>query len=322
MLADFHAKILRIPCARTLSLISIALLAAAPLTQAATAGVETRAAKPERISLFPAFRNAVPVLIYHRLESAHDGYSVSPDDFASQMRRLHELGFEAITLDRYVAFMRGKNVSLPQRPILITFDDGYVSAWESADPILARYGWAAAMYVPTAAVGRPGHLTWTQLRQMQASGRWQVDEHAGTGHRLIRIDAAGRMGPFYANERWTNGRQESFAHYKRRVARDIRQGEALLANKVPGVAHDTFAVPFNNYGQYGTNDRRIEPWLVRYLEKNFAVAFVQHDHRFATPGQRFANRIGIGSNCDAKELEMRLRDGLARLKKAAARRTG
>ena len=322
MLAHFNAETLRATRARTLTVISVALLVSALLTAPIAGGAEARAAKPKRMSLFPAFRNAVPVLIYHRVESAHGGYSVSPGEFAAQMRRLHELGFEAITLERYVAFMRGKDVSLPQRPILITFDDGYVSAWENADPVLARYGWAAAMYVPTAAVGRGGHLTWTQLRQMQASGRWQVDEHAGSGHVLIRTDAAGRMGPFYANERWANGRRESFAHYRRRAARDIQQGAALLAKNVPDSAHDTFAVPFNNYGQFGTNDRRIAPWLVRYLKANFAVAFVQHDHRLATPGQRFANRIGVGSNCDANQLEVRLRDGLARLKKTAARHTG
>jgi biofilm PGA synthesis lipoprotein PgaB len=55
-----------------------------------------------------------------------------------------------------VRFIQGESVELPPRPILITFDDGYVYQWENADQVLARYGWSAALYVPTAFVGRPG----------------------------------------------------------------------------------------------------------------------------------------------------------------------
>jgi peptidoglycan/xylan/chitin deacetylase (PgdA/CDA1 family) len=267
----------------------------------------------------PSLDRVVPVLLYHRLLDRHDGYSVGPAAFDAQLQRLHELGFKAITLDRYVAFMRGENVDLPRRPILITFDDGYISAWTTADKALARYGYTAAMYVSTGSIGRPGHLTWGQLKQMQASGRWRIDEHAGNGHVLVTIDAAGRRGPFYANELWARGRRESFAHYRRRVAADIERGATLLARHLPdGSSYDTFAVPYGNHGQYQSNDQRIEPWLRRHLNARFAVTFVQHDHSFTRPGQRFANRLTVGSRWDADTLEMRLLQGLEQLKAAAA----
>jgi hypothetical protein len=219
--------------------------------------------------------------------------------------------------DTYVRFIRGEPVDLPPRPILITFDDGYISSFEVADPLLARYGWHATIYVITAVVGHPGRLSWSQLQQMQASGRWDIDEHAGDGHVLVTIDAAGRRLPFYANEIWADGRQESFAHYRQRVSRDIELGLATLARNISGWAsHGTFAVPFNNYGQNGSNDPRIEPWMSSYLRARFSVIFVQHDDSFGTPGPGFENRVHVPGTWTADTLETHLRLGAGQLKHA------
>jgi peptidoglycan/xylan/chitin deacetylase (PgdA/CDA1 family) len=265
---------------------------------------------------FPAFGGAVPVLLYHRVAAGHGGYRVAPASFDAQLRRLHELGFQAITLDQFVRFARGEAVDLPQRPILLTFDDGYASAWKHADPLLARYGWTAAMYIATGLVGRPGFVTWAELREVQRSERWQIDEHAGDGHVLIAAGAAGRRLPFYASVHWANGRRERFAHYRRRVTRDVELASTTLAQRLPGwTGHGTFAVPFNNYGQNGSNDRRIAPWLGGYLTRRFAAVFVQRDDGFAVPGNVVANRIAVASGWDADALEGHLRRGLAQLKR-------
>lgn len=261
-----------------------------------------------RGKLFPAFARAVPVLLYHRVTADPD--AVAPAVFAAQLRRLHELGFQTITLDRYVRFMRGQAVIMPPRPILITFDDATASALANADPVLERYGWTAAMYVPTALVGLPGRLTWGQLRRMQA-GRWQIDEHAGDGHVFVQVDAQGARRPYYANEVWADGAQETFDRYKLRVSGDIAHGAAQLAGSLPGWrSHGTFAIPYGDFGNHGSNDSRIEPWLSRYLSTHFAVSFVEGSDNFTTPHQAFANRIGVGSNMTASKLEQRLLSGL------------
>ena len=260
---------------------------------------------------FPRFDGAVPVLLYHGL--ARGG--ATPAAFDAQMRRLHALGFEPITLGRYVHFIRGDAVDLPQRPILITFDDAFLSSWTVADPVLARYGWSAAMYVPTGLVGLPGRMTWRRLRQAESSGRWQIDEHAGDGHVMSTVDAAGRRASFYANELWTNGRQETFAHYKERVSGDIRKGRTVLTRNLPGwISHGSFAVPFGNYGQMGSNDPRIEPWLKSFLESRFVVFFAHGDNVFTTPGPGVANRLRVAPGWNAQTLETQLRRGLHRLR--------
>lgn len=259
--------------------------------------------------LFPRYGAAVPVLLYHRILPG-DGRGVSVASFEAQMRRLHDTGFEAITLDQYIRFIRGDTVDLPSRPILLTFDDADVSALRRADPVLARYGWSAVLYVPTGAVGLPGRLSWSELRQMQASGRWELEEHAGDGHIVVPVDAAGRRKPYYANELWTNGAQESFAHYVRRVRDDIALGQALLSRNLPGfVPHRSFAVPFGDYGQRGSNDPRIEPWFSGYLEANFSVVFVQRGDEFTVAGRGFANRITVSSSWGAAALQSHLLRG-------------
>jgi biofilm PGA synthesis lipoprotein PgaB len=256
----------------------------------------------------------VPVLLYHRLVHSTNGYGVAPADFAAEMQRLHDLGFQAISLDQYVRFIRGRPVDLPPRPILITFDDGYISSFKVADPILTRYGWNATILIPTGAIGIPGRLSWDELAHMQETGHWQIDEHAGDGHVYVTVDSSGRRGPFYANEIWANGAQESFRHYRRRVARDIELGRRMLARHIPGwSAHGTFAVPFNNYGQHGSNDPRIAPWLGRFLKTHFAATFVQEGDVFSTPGPGLQNRIGVPGGWDASTLEGHLLAGRAHL---------
>ena len=291
-------------------IVSAFVVAAVVMASATALGASPPGRSTSARSLFPRFDGGVPVLLYHRLTPSINGYGVAPADFDAQMQRLHDLGFETVSLDQYVRFIRGDAVELPPRPILITFDDGYLSALTVADPLLARYGWTAAIYIPTGAVGLPGRLTWDQLRQMEASGRWQVDEHAGDGHVLVTIDAAGRRLPFYSSEVWADGKQESFEEYKRRVSSDVKRGLATLSRNIPGWAsHDTFAVPFNNYGQNGSNDPRIEPWLGTYLKAHFTAVFVQRDDRFTAPGPGFQNRIHVPGTWTADTLEAHLRNG-------------
>src|SRR5215218_877228 len=103
-----------------------------PLLRPASVGAHGKAHR-----LFPRFAGAVPVLVYHRLVTADEGPGVAPAVFEAQLRRLHDLGFEAITLNQYVRFIRGDAVELPERPVLITFDDGFASALASADAVLA-----------------------------------------------------------------------------------------------------------------------------------------------------------------------------------------
>ena len=111
------------------------------------------------------------------------------------MSMLARDGFHAISIAQYARFAGGDIAELPNRPILITFDDGLLDSYQGADAVLERYGLRATMFVITANAdaAEPGYLSWPQLRAMAASGRWDLQEHAHAGH--VRIPPAPAAGP-------------------------------------------------------------------------------------------------------------------------------
>ncbi len=231
-----------------------------------------------RYTPLEAHPDAVPVLTYHGINAKRDGYSVDPRTFAKQMALLRRLGFRSLSIEQYVNFLRGDRRGLPQRPVLITFDDGRLDSFRGADRVLRRYGFRATMFVIPGSITRdnPFYLSWKELRGMEDSGRWDLQEHAGKGHYLVSHDAAGHTGPFYAYRRWTrSGGIESIADWEQRVTTDIFAGRQALADHLPRFQPLTFAVPYGNYGQRNTNDPRIPEIMRAFLERQFEAIFVQ-----------------------------------------------
>jgi peptidoglycan/xylan/chitin deacetylase (PgdA/CDA1 family) len=82
---------------------------------------------------------------------------LSPQRFESQLRLLLRQGFSAITAATWLAAL-AEGASLPPRPVLLTFDDGYRDLAEHAFPSLQRLGWSATVFVSTSTVG--GRSEW------------------------------------------------------------------------------------------------------------------------------------------------------------------
>ena len=134
----------------------------------------------------------IPILTYHQV--AEDNVR-SPDstcardytyrsDFIAQMECLAAKGFTPVTHEEVYHWLTGQP-SLPDRPIMITFDDGRLNVLENAFPVLASLGWRATVYVITAlASGRSarGHaldvpsMTWDHLKVLRDAG-WTIGSH-------------------------------------------------------------------------------------------------------------------------------------------------
>ena len=231
-----------------------------------------------RYKPLPAHPEAVPVLTYHGIDDKQDGYSVDQKTFAKQMALLRRMGLRSLSIEQYVRFLRGERAGLPRRPVLITFDDGRLDSFRGADRVLQRYGFRATMFVIAGAISRdnPFYLSWKELRGMEDSGRWDLQEHAGKGHYLVNYDAAGDTGPFYAFRRYTRSAGiEPIADWEQRVMTDIFAGRAALADHLPRFQPLTFAVPYGNYGQRKTNDPRIPEIMRAFLQRQFEAVFVQ-----------------------------------------------
>lgn len=112
----------------------------------------------------------VPILNYHKVDYYNHALSLSPEQFDEQMAYLAKEGYQTISPDRLMAYLNyGRK--LPEKPILITFDDGYADNYIYAYPILKKYGFTATIFVVTSLVGSDErYMTWEQAREMQQNG--------------------------------------------------------------------------------------------------------------------------------------------------------
>lgn len=129
----------------------------------------------------------VPILMYHYVSEPPkdaDKYrrdlSVTPRDFEEQMAYLADNGFEAVDLyDLSLAITAKKE--LPEKPVVITLDDGYLDNYENAFPILQEHGMKATFFVVTQFIdeGREGYLSWEMVKEMADAGM-RIEPHSKT----------------------------------------------------------------------------------------------------------------------------------------------
>jgi poly-beta-1,6-N-acetyl-D-glucosamine N-deacetylase len=222
----------------------------------------------------PSYRGGVLVLCYHDISTeAHNEYTVTPAAFAAQMVALRDAGFHTLSATAFVRFHEGQRVSLPSRPLLITFDDGAKGTWIYADPVLARLDMKATVFLITGDVShhQPYYLDWPEVEAMQASGRWSFGSHTAEGHGLVPSDNSGDTGPFLTNRVWLpeENRIETLGEYRARVTADLdRSVEAIETHRLP--RPQLFAFPFS--AAVGpTNDPVIGPMLERLLTERFSA---------------------------------------------------
>lgn len=146
----------------------------------------------------------VPILMYHQIlpdpPSVFRKYTVTPAAFAAQMGWLARAGYTAIDLDHLLAARRGES-SLPARPVVVTFDDGFQASVDYAVPILQRHRFTAVFYLVAGLMGQDSHwlraergiafplVDWDAARQLQDRG-FVCGAHTLTHPRLTEISIA------------------------------------------------------------------------------------------------------------------------------------
>jgi peptidoglycan/xylan/chitin deacetylase (PgdA/CDA1 family) len=143
----------------------------------------------------------VPVLMYHAVARDPNDFSrrlsVTPEAFAEQMALLAELRRIPLTTAELAARWRD-GAPLPERPVLVTFDDGYAGVHRHALPVLAQHGFPATLFVSTGWLrgaydtgGAPDTmLDWDQVRELAAAGV-EIGGHSHTHPQLDQLgDAA------------------------------------------------------------------------------------------------------------------------------------
>jgi peptidoglycan/xylan/chitin deacetylase (PgdA/CDA1 family) len=142
---------------------------------------------------------AVPVLMYHAVSDhpapAAAAHAVTPAAFADQLARLHAAGYTTLTASAAARLLAGQG-TWPQRPVALTFDDGYADLHHTAWPLLQRYGFTATVFVTTGwladAADRAGTppldrmLSWSQLGELAAAGV-EVGAHSHSHPQLDQL---------------------------------------------------------------------------------------------------------------------------------------
>jgi peptidoglycan/xylan/chitin deacetylase (PgdA/CDA1 family) len=121
----------------------------------------------------------VPILLYHHISDTLDSqYNVHPDRFAEQMKWLYDRGYSTVTVAD-VARAINEGAELPPRPVVLTFDDGYLDVYKNAYPILQQYGFVATFYIIAETVDTAGNLNTKKLQKLLAGG-WEIGSHSMT----------------------------------------------------------------------------------------------------------------------------------------------
>lgn len=132
--------------------------------------------------------NAVPILAYHQVgEVDEEIYSVTASQFEEQMKYLKENGYHAISLEDLFNSYTGKT-ALPEKPIVITFDDGYEDNYLTALPIMEQYGMSATVFVVPSLIGTTDYLSWQQVADMQKR-RTEIGSHTMSHVGMNEINA-------------------------------------------------------------------------------------------------------------------------------------
>lgn len=205
------------------------------------------AAQPKGADL-AAYTADVPVLMYHHFSQEASGEVVRAETFAAHLEALKEAGYTAVSIQEMIDFVYNGG-SLPEKPVCITMDDGYLSNYEIAMPILEQYGMKATVFAIGSSVGHrefykdtqhrlTPHFGYDEAREMLASGVLDVQSHTYDMHQWEPFESGGTIR---TNALPLEG--ESEADYAAALAADLERydqerqaelGEGFCALAYPG----------------------------------------------------------------------------------------
>ena len=248
---------------------------------------------------------------------------ISAAEFDAVLTDAENHGYHVISLGMALDFFarRIDASALPQKPLLLTFDDGYASAFTEGTPVLEKHHASATMFFEGILTdSKPGRLTTVQLEEMQSSGVWTLQSHGWMGHSNITLDAHGTKNPYwYANEMWLadKHRLETADEFEARIRADLHHFRDAFERKLR-TKITLFAYPSGEFGQNsallvgGDPSTRVEaghsnaPGLTARLfsalrKEGFEAAFAVSIPGDAAPAERANDllaipRVGVGEN--------------------------
>jgi peptidoglycan/xylan/chitin deacetylase (PgdA/CDA1 family) len=156
----------------------------------------------------------ITILCYHRVGPRVSRMVMAPDNFAAQLDYLAKNNYRVVRLADLPDFLSGKR-PLPKRAVVITFDDGHVSAYEYVYPLLRNYGFPATFFLYTDFLGAAEALSWPRIHEMAQSGLIDFQSHSKT-HSNLSVRLPG----------------ETDARYRERLDAEVRVPRDLIQRQL------------------------------------------------------------------------------------------
>ncbi len=192
----------------------------------------------------------VPIIMYHGLlkdGTSMGDYYINASAFESDIKYLKENGYTTITMTELIDYVYDKTgtVQLPEKPVILTFDDGFLNNHTYGTPILKKYDMKAVISIIGSASDEMSQtlyknkatcaVTWEELTEMLDAGVWEAQNHTYDLHDLNK----GRKGA-------SRIAGESEDAYEAMLKKDLTQLQTKLKKNV-GISPDTFTWPFGAY---------------------------------------------------------------------------
>ncbi|MCF7982716.1 MAG: polysaccharide deacetylase family protein [Pseudomonadales bacterium] len=173
--------------------------------------------------------HAVVLLYHHVSEQTPASTSVTPVVLERHLEYLAQQGFTVWPLGRVMKAL-SKTEAIPEKTVVISFDDAYLSVYTEAFPRFQQRGWPFTLFVSTEAIdnGYKNYLNWDQIRELAAAGV-EIGNHSHSHAHLVRRQV-----------------NESTEQWQQRVMADIHRASARLEKEI-GITTNLFAYPYGEY---------------------------------------------------------------------------
>lgn len=189
----------------------------------------------------------VPIIMYHSIcNTNNNAYVLKPSALESDFKYLKEKGYTPVTMTELIAFGEGAG-DLPEKPVVITLDDGFYNNYHYVLPLLKKYGFKAVVslvgsYCEKEASEKKrspvySYLNYAEIKDMAASGLVEFQNHSYDMHH----NKGARVGV-----RRCSG--ETAQHYSDTLTADVKKCESLF-QKHCGLQFNTFTYPFGYFSK-------------------------------------------------------------------------
>ncbi|MGB2927294.1 MAG: polysaccharide deacetylase family protein [Desulfobacterales bacterium] len=230
----------------------------------------------------------VPVLSYYRLsKNKPSKIAITQDDFKAQMKYLKENGYHVITLDQLLGFLDYQE-QIPEKSVAITFDDGWISVYDIAFPILKKYCFPATIFIYTDFIGGGKAMSWKQIKELSEAG-FDIQCQTKT-HRDLTVLKE----------------KESFKEYFKSLEMEISYPKKLIKKKLNkeckclaypyGITNNLVIAMLKKHGYRAafTVDNRSNPFFIDKYKINRSAIYGEYDI------EKFKNKLSVFQNMELK----------------------